>query len=398
MSFSKKEITKPSLRIKGANGFLLCGVFAITLGFFLNSESIKAQIGNLYNDQNDQVAGITSLMSAVASDDLDGVKFFSKAGTAIVNQKNYGGATGLHLASRNKNIDIARVLIENGADVNVADNEGWTPLMRSALAADNNMVMLLLEKGAQATELNSIGESVIVQASLSDCTDCLSVMFEKYNFIKLMDYQLLKDQLNAAYVIAQSHDNAKSMEILTAYQDRVVKMSSLSDNKGGVQEESLNHSVYKVTNSTSSSGSSSSGKRFKFLVGEGESSKKEIKSVSPVNKISVQKKDVPSVTQESVPAKPAERKIYKFSGKSEDKLMQESLKEIKLPANDPVVAPAAAAPKQFKFKQGEEGKAVNKPVALKEEVIVTPISTFVEEAKPATTTATKPSYKFKSAN
>ena len=208
----------------GKKSLLLLGVFSVALTIFFSSESIRAQIQGLYDNSNNQFVGVSALMSAVTSNDITGVKFFSKAGGATVNQKNVGGATALHMACREKNFEIVKILVENEADINATDNEGWTPLMRGALAGDKDIVDLLLVKGAQASSVNSSGESVIIHAAMSDCSDCLNSMFEKYNFIKLMDVRLLKEQLTEAFVIARNRENQPAQVIIEAYLDRVVKM------------------------------------------------------------------------------------------------------------------------------------------------------------------------------
>ncbi len=203
--------------------FACASVSAILVG----SQALIAQIKNIYNEDSDQIAGLNSLMSAVAANDISGVRFFSKAGGSLINQKNIGGATALHIAAREKNLDITQMLIDNGADVNVADNEGWTPLMRATMAGSSDIVELLLNKNADATALNSVGESVIIHATISNCNECLDLMFEKFNFIKAMDDSSLRSQLQDAFTIARNHENEEIQATLEKYLDQVVKLSNL---------------------------------------------------------------------------------------------------------------------------------------------------------------------------
>jgi len=210
---------------KGVNSFLLSGIFVV-IGVFFASASLHAQVSDeLYSSANNDTSGVSTLMSAVADNDVDGVRFFSKAGSALVNQKNFGGATALHMACRENNFEIAKILIENGADINAVDNEGWTPLMRAALSGNKEIIDLLLSKNAQASNVNADGESAIIHATTSDCADCLNSLFSKFNFIKLMDVQLLKGQLSSAFVIAQNRDNQVTQGIIESYLDRAIKTS-----------------------------------------------------------------------------------------------------------------------------------------------------------------------------
>jgi hypothetical protein len=205
-------------------------IFLLVAGVALNSGSLLAQINNFYNKSTSQDGDITSLMSAVINNDVDGVRFFSKSGQSLVNQKNIGGATALHLAARQQNLEMVTILIENGADVNAADNEGWTALMRASLAGKGDIVDLLLDKGAKADMLNLVQESAIIHATSADCLSCLNSMFQKFNFIKNTDAELLKGQVLEAFVIAQNHENKATQDALDQYLNLARQMGLLTPN------------------------------------------------------------------------------------------------------------------------------------------------------------------------
>lgn len=370
-----KTISGCALRFKGANNILLGGALLITFAVFFSGKSLRAQMASLYSQSNDQVAGISSLMSAVANNDVEGVKFFSKAGAAFVNQKNLGGATALHIAAREKNLEIAKTLVENGADVNVSDNEGWTPLMRATLAADSALVSFLLEKNASAAAVNSANESVITQAAMSDCDACLSALFEKFNFIKLMDVKLLTQQINDSYTIARNHENTAMQKLLGDYLDRLTKMSALSDATTAESSQVIDLGTSDVTRATPAipTSSKSSLKRFRFV---GSSSGK-ISSVEQVEPISIQKKDVANITSEAVVKEEtlqAPKVSYKFVGQSKTssdvqsgrERMKEIISEkqkadqVKMSAvSDVVASPAKTENRVFKFKKMETDEKVS---------------------------------------
>lgn len=201
--------------------------FVIILLFFAYSNKIWAQIESLYNSSTEQFAGISTLMSATANNDIDGVKFFSKAGPSIINQRNKGGATSLHIACREGNVEIAKILIENGANVNLVDNEGWSPLMRASLNGNENLVDLLLKNGAKSQLLNSINESALIHATTSKCLGCINKIIENGNLIKTMDTLVLKSQIADAFLVARSQENKQSQGVLESFLDYVSKMSPL---------------------------------------------------------------------------------------------------------------------------------------------------------------------------
>ncbi len=188
----------------------------------VNSAMAQAEF---FSNKENLSFGVTSLMSAVVDNDVDGVRFFLKSSDSI-NQKNMGGATALHIASRTQNAEIARILLENGADVNLVDAEGWTPLMRASLSKSAEIVSLLLLKGAKIETLNNFKDSAIVHAAMSDCNECLDYMITKSDFVKIVDIKTVKSQISRSFAIARSHDNQLGQEILTSGLDAAIKFSA----------------------------------------------------------------------------------------------------------------------------------------------------------------------------
>ncbi len=58
--------------------------------------------------------------------------------------------TPLHAAAANRQTGVAQVLIDHGADVNARDGSGFTPLGLAANTHNDMLVIRLLELGAQA--------------------------------------------------------------------------------------------------------------------------------------------------------------------------------------------------------------------------------------------------------
>jgi ankyrin repeat protein len=68
---------------------------------------------------------------------------------AIVDVRNIHGQTPLHLAVRHNNLEAARVLLENDADVNAEDRHGVTPL-QLAVKKRRQRAIALLEQYASS--------------------------------------------------------------------------------------------------------------------------------------------------------------------------------------------------------------------------------------------------------
>ncbi len=108
--------------------------------------------------------GFTPLMSAVKSGNcLYKISILLKAG-AFVDATNIGQESALHRACYAKNVAIAKLLIESGADVNLKASEGFTPLMIAVQENDKQLVSLLMSSGAHINESNSLGWTALMCA------------------------------------------------------------------------------------------------------------------------------------------------------------------------------------------------------------------------------------------
>lgn len=69
------------------------------------------------------------------------------------------------LASHNGYIKIAKLLIDNKADINLADKVGYTPLILASSAGHSNIVKILIKSNADVNISNSYGENALHVAS-----------------------------------------------------------------------------------------------------------------------------------------------------------------------------------------------------------------------------------------
>lgn len=69
-------------------------------------------------------------------------------GKELVNAQDIDGRTPLSYAAQWCSLALARVLLANGADMEIPDSHGWTPLMWSLNRKHNDVTLLLLQHGA----------------------------------------------------------------------------------------------------------------------------------------------------------------------------------------------------------------------------------------------------------
>jgi len=75
--------------------------------------------------------------------------------------------TAIHSAVSRLQSDVVRILLEAGANPNMRQSAGWTPLHAAAMNSDLTSVELLLASGADPTAANDEGRSVIDLATES---------------------------------------------------------------------------------------------------------------------------------------------------------------------------------------------------------------------------------------
>jgi ankyrin repeat protein len=74
------------------------------------------------------------------------------------------GSSPLLLASRGhyfKHGTVVRLLLEHGADINVQDEDGWTPLHWASMNGALEVVRLLLEHGSEVEAKHNGGKTTL---------------------------------------------------------------------------------------------------------------------------------------------------------------------------------------------------------------------------------------------
>jgi ankyrin repeat protein len=72
----------------------------------------------------------------------------------LVNLQNDAGWTALTFAVANGHNDLAEVLLQHGADPNIAENDGWTPIMFAAFQDNEPLVATIMQGGGNPLHRN----------------------------------------------------------------------------------------------------------------------------------------------------------------------------------------------------------------------------------------------------
>ncbi|XP_067908850.1 fibronectin type 3 and ankyrin repeat domains protein 1 [Heterodontus francisci] len=171
---------------------------------------ILIKFGADVNQKND--IGKDSLMLACFAGHLDVVKCLRRFGATWESRDN-GGSSAMHwatdgehlhviewmindgckvditdghslwtplmrVAALSGNVKIASLLIKAGANVNIQDKMGKTPLMVAVLNSQDNLVQLLLKNGADPSVTNEYGTSILEMAKSFSTENVISLLEE----------------------------------------------------------------------------------------------------------------------------------------------------------------------------------------------------------------------------
>lgn len=88
-----------------------------------------------------------------------------------VNSTDSKGRTLLHYAVIENNFNIAKLLLDKGANSSHSDNNGWTPLHYAAQNYNAKLSELLIKYGADVNAKDEFGNTVIARATFASQGD-----------------------------------------------------------------------------------------------------------------------------------------------------------------------------------------------------------------------------------
>ena len=158
------------------------------------------------------LSGNTALMQAVREEQPAALKYILDRSTVDdVNVMADDGSTALSVAVNGSRPQDVRLLIQSGAEVNVHDNRGWTPLMVATRANNLDMMAVLIEQDAELDAVQpSTGNSAAFFAAAEGHNDALKLLVESGASLHVRNH-LNKSILNAAEI----NNNDEAVEMLT---------------------------------------------------------------------------------------------------------------------------------------------------------------------------------------
>ena len=119
-------------------------------------------------------------LEAVEEKDIGEVeKLLGKPGSTLINSRDItNGRTALHIAAARRDIVWLVFLANKGANPNIADNRGVTPLMLASQLGFFEGVQALITAGARVDEPNEAGETPLITAVHRRDTQMMRVLLQ----------------------------------------------------------------------------------------------------------------------------------------------------------------------------------------------------------------------------
>src|SRR5262249_25095779 len=89
------------------------------------------------------------------------------------------GDTALMVAAHEGHLNIVKLLLHRGADVNGRGMNGFTPLITAASRRHRDIVRLLIARGARPNQRNDNGDTAIIFAANAGQTSLVDVLLRK---------------------------------------------------------------------------------------------------------------------------------------------------------------------------------------------------------------------------
>lgn len=135
---------------------------AAMVGTFVIASPAMAQLG-----QSDSYKFLEAIREA-KSDPSKGAEiteFLNKPGTTIVNTQDYSTReTALHIVAKRNDVLYTRFLLQKGADPNLRDLRGNTPLLAAVSAGADSVISYLIKGRANVNLANRAGETPLIRA------------------------------------------------------------------------------------------------------------------------------------------------------------------------------------------------------------------------------------------
>jgi len=151
-----EDLIRAKLEASGMDEFLE----AVTKGDRARVRAMLAQDPSLVDRKSE--SGVSAVLMAVYYQKPELVSLLLDAGAEVNSaSRNSQRVMPIHSSVASHSLDITRTLLENGADVNAVQQDGYTPLLEAAQAGELETLELLLQYGADPAARREDGQTAL---------------------------------------------------------------------------------------------------------------------------------------------------------------------------------------------------------------------------------------------
>lgn len=140
----------------------------------LDADGLKLEdLKNMFNIADHQ--GKTALHKSAIKGNLDIIEFLIQNGARIDVKEEKSGRTALHMATKP---EVAKLLIEKGAQIEAKDTRGRTPLLICAMESHVEVAQVLVQHGAQVNSKTGGGNTPLNFATSYGHIDMVKLLIQ----------------------------------------------------------------------------------------------------------------------------------------------------------------------------------------------------------------------------
>ncbi|MDR1235455.1 MAG: ankyrin repeat domain-containing protein [Holosporaceae bacterium] len=212
--------------------------YSTLLKMLFSAVFILSTVDQSSSMRRDQVAALRlNVNLAIESGDVEGVKYWAARGAKIKKIVNRGENTPLHGVAYSGDERMAQVLIDNGAEVNRKNDEGYSSLHIAVMREHTNVVVILLDNKANIDEQGNAGNSPLHIAAMHGRRNVVEILLDRGANIDLQD----NDGFTAAHW-AVIFEEREIVEILRARGANFTIKSAAGQTPSDIAEKGLRES------------------------------------------------------------------------------------------------------------------------------------------------------------
>lgn len=146
-------------------------------------------------------------------------------------------------AAWRRDIEIVKLLLENGADVNARDISGITVLMHVSRYGYTEIAKMLIEKGADVNAKDNEGRTALIQASGKGHKETAKLLIEKGTEEISVKEQIIKEQISIKKQISEYISDYSESAMI----EELAKMLAVLYKRSNQEYESDDKVAYEIT-------------------------------------------------------------------------------------------------------------------------------------------------------